>query len=347
MSDKDEGRIDQIKNSTLNTRPNKDKPSNWDHFSFALLLIATLTQIIFNWTISMLRNNETNATDSSLCKDNADTYICNVYPHDMKVLYNDLATGVPLAPSGNLFAPMWGVLYGAMFFHAIFHWMSRRKNEMYNWAVHSLLIVYQLTLLFWPMVFASRHLWLAFGLTAFAACIIRSVSVSASKGDYIVSRDRWWHWVCSDLLNVQTTWLILATFVAFSLALKDNISTIKLGDDWAAGWIGVYTVFAAGLAVYTATTLGIVAAVMSLVAILVRSRGTFEGPDTSIFDIGTYRLTDGSCIVGIIVLALAIPIVFWTRMHGDRKGNFGGRYGSVRQTERLREREIDTDMGIE
>jgi tryptophan-rich sensory protein len=246
----------------------------------------------------------------------------------MKVLYNDLSTGVPLAPSGQIFPWMWLFLYISMVVHAICHFIRRNKYQMYNWSVHSLLILYQLTLLFWPMVFASRHLWLAFGMVAFAGCIIRSVSVSASKNGYYT--DRWWHWVCSDLLNVQTTWLALAALVAFSLALKDNISTIKLGDDWAALGIAGFTVITGGLALYTATTLGLLAGILSLLAILLRSAGTYSGPDTGLFDIGMNRLTNGFSIAGMCVLFLTFVPVIYMRVSGERSGNFGGKYGKVR-----------------
>lgn len=321
-----QGHIDQIKNSKLNQREEKD-PTLVDHVSFGALLVTTLFQITWNSVLLAKRNAERNHDNSPLCADDGstDTFVCNRYPNDMGVLYNDLATGVPLAPSGKLFMPMWIALYACMVIHAVLHFhfggfqfclkKSKRvaKYEMYNWTVHSLLILYQLTLLFWPMVFAHRNLWLAAGMVMFAGCIIRSVSVSSSKPEK-TNGDRtaqWWHYVCADLLNVQTTWLALAGLVALTLALKDNISTITLGDDWAALWVAFFAAFACGLAFYTTTTLGLWAAGGALFAILFRSLETFPG--LGFRDYGTNQLTDSFCVASLCAVGVTFFIVLYKR----------------------------------
>lgn len=305
-----QGRIDQIKNSTLNAR--KRDPDWWpEHITFICLVIVTGFQATWNLVFSAVRSSESNATESSLCA-TPDSWLCNRYPNDMGKLYNDIATGVPLAPSGYLYMYLWPALYFLMVFvHAPIHWYYRADYKMYNWAVHSLLIAYQLTLLFWPMVFSHRNLWLAAGMVFFAGCIIRSVSISASK--VALPKDntkkRFFLSLATETLVVQTTWLGLAALVALSLALKENISTVTLGDDWAALWIALYTVFACGLALYTKTTLGLWAAGGALFAILFRSINTFPGLDYG--DHGTNQLTDNFCIAGLCAIFATFCVVLF------------------------------------
>lgn len=320
---KKNGVIDHIKNAELSRVESMGK---WDTVSFVVLVLVTLFSIAWNAATMGVRASEKNALGSSLCLDDSET-ICKILPRDSRVLYDDLATGVPLAPSGYLYLVVWIVIFTCQGIHALLHFLMQygffgheccdktfpiSGFKMFNWAVHSLLILYQITLALWPMAFSFQSLWLASGMVFIAACIIRSVAVSASKDKSGKDSHPFIRWIYTETLVAQPAWLALATLVSATLALKTNISTITLGDDWAALWIALYVIFACGLAFYTYTLMPVIVAFGAVLSIYLRSRNTFEGD--SVFDDGTYRLTDGFCIGSFVAIGLSFVAILVYRV---------------------------------